>query len=935
MKRLVAMLLVICMLIPTLAMGEEILMLDDSAILDSEEVFGEDLFVDVPEEEIQLPEEELDLILPDDDAVVVKPNTGVNGPDPYRELKLLQPADLSGAATSTTSIRLAWSPVTFASYYEVYRKVGGASSYTKIAQTPDNQLYYEDTSVTPGQVVYYRVQAWNVSYDGDTAVEVCSPQSDTLPFVTLEAPAVGEARGMDEDSLRLTWGSVAGATTYEVESSMTASGSFTPARAGLKGTLCNIDGLMTGVGYYFRVRAVRTFSSGEVFYSDYSDVACGTPMPRPVLSVTGNGSGAVLSWTKCAGATSYIIYRKVGDGAYTKLEIVGDVTTYVDTSLNPGDVCYYFVYASCPIGDYNCFSLSSATKFFTLVSPAVITQVANTGSGEQTIDWTGPDGSNTCPGASHFLVYSATSMDGLYAEIGRVDAGTTTFVASGLEAGKTYYYKVRAIRVFSNGDIIYGPWSNVMYMPEAGVLQLNGLSGVNLTYMSQYGADITGGYTGDVFSWSVKASGGSGKYTFRWSLVPVGGGSAVILKDFSDGYVEIPEDELYLIDSCSITLSDAHISMINDQQYAIQVEVRDSLGALAGIYACGDTYAELTFVGAKPTTKFVNVTMRAGETMTMEHGVYPEAGDTILMDISNPTGAVALNGNEINALSNGYATILVTPERFKNDVLIAYNITVGYATLTINSVTPSTTEMNNYGDLSWDIGYTGGRPDYNVNFKVYRDSSLVVENSRTTSASGILSVNYQPTEPGSYFMEVTVTAADGQTATMRSAVTKVVKYEPVTVTPSATTAAAGTSITWTTEYAGDSTAIRRDYTLYRDGAIVSSSVGTNEIAFKYTPSVAGSYVLKVVVYEQNGNRIETTAATVSVTGSTETGASSGKGTVNAVRVALRKGPSTSYGIILRVDKRETVTVIKNQGDWSYIDYKGNKGWMMSRYITVK
>ncbi|MBQ8201120.1 MAG: SH3 domain-containing protein [Clostridia bacterium] len=934
MKRLVSLLLVVCMLVPCLGFAETIEVVDDSVIVDEGEVFG-DVFAEEPDEIIQEPvEEDVEFVLPDTEDLVVLTNEGVDGPAPYRELVLLQPSDLLGVAMSTTTIRLSWSPVAFATRYDVYRKLGGESEYTRIASTPNEQLYYDDTSVTPGQVVYYRVQAVNVSYDGSTPVVTYSPQSNTLPFITLATPVLSDPRGLDDDSVRLNWSSIAGASTYEVEIANSAAGPFNLSRQDLTSALCNVDGLTAGQGYYFRVRAVRTFSSGEKFYSAYSNVGCGTAMTRPSLSVTADGNNAVLNWTACAGATGYVLYRKVGtSGSYSKLAIVGNVTSYVDAGRIPGEVCYYYVYAMTPVGAYNCFSLSSTIRYFTVVNAAVINAVQNTAKNEQTINWTDSEGGPTVIGASHYLVYSSTSMDGLYTEIGKTT--DTKFVATGLEDGKTYYYKVRAIREFSNGDVSYGPWSNIMSMPEAGVLQLYGLSGTNLTYAQQTGVDINGGYVGDVFTWNVNVCGGSGSYTFRWSLVPINGGTGIVLQNFSDGYVSLEEDQTYLTTSHSVTLSEEHVSLITSQKYAIQVEALDSLGAVAALYACEDTFNELVFVAPKPTTKMVNVTLRAGETLVLEHGVCPEAGDTILMDVSNPTGAVNVTGNIVTALSNGYATILVTPERFKNDILIAYNITVGYAALAINGITPSATTMNNYDVLSWDINYTGGRPNYNVNFKVYRDAILVSENTRVESTSGLLSVNYQVTSPGNYTLEVTITAADGQTVTKRSAVTKVVDYNPVTVVPSVTTATTGTNIAWFTTYTGTNTAVRRDYTLFRDGVVVASSVGTNDFSFSFVPTVAGSYVLKVIVYEANGNRIEVTSSTVTVVQGSSTGAGNGNGTVNAVRVALRKGPSTGYSIIFRIDKGETVTVIKEQDGWYYVDYKGTKGWMMARYITVK
>lgn len=922
MKRLVSLLLVLCMLLPCLASAEQI---NDSVIVEA----GDDVFTAMPEEIVQVPVDE-DIVLPEADELLMMPTDGVNGPAPFRELVLLQPTDLLGTALDVNTIRLSWGPVAFATSYDVYRKLIGEEDYTLLSQVPAEQLYYEDASVTPGKVAYYRVQAVNSSYVDGAPVVTYSPQSNTLPFITLEKPVLSDPRGLDADTVRLNWKTVSGANSYEVEIATSEAGPFNTARKDLTGALCNVDGLSAATGYYFRMRAVRTFSSGEKFYSEYSEpIKCGTPMDRPVLSVNPDGSNAVLSWSASSGATGYVIYRKVGtSGSYAKLTITGDVTTYVDANLTPGEVYYYFVYAMRPVGAYNCFSLSSETRYFSIVEGAVLCAVQNTGTQEQTIDWTGPDGASACKGANKYLVYSSTTIDGLYTLIG--ETTDTKFVATGLEEGQTYYYKVRAVRTFTNGDVSYGPWSNVMSMPEAGALQLVSLSATNATL----GQDISGGYVGDVFNWTTVVSGGSGAYTFRYSLVSLSGSGSLVLQNFSEGYTAIPEGQTSLSYNFPLTLTDEMCDLITNKKYAMQVEVRDSLGAVAVQYACEDTWNEMNFCAPKPTTQMINVTLRAGEKLDVVHGVCPEAGDTILMDVSNPTGAITLNGSTVTAVSNGYATILVTPARFKNDILIAYNITVGYATLAVNSITPSATQLNNYDTLSWDINYTGGRPDYTLNIKVYRGTTLVANNNKTTSEAGMLSVNYQPTVAGDYTLEVTVTSADNQTVTKRSAVTKVVAYNPVTVLPSATSATTGKAVSWVTAYTGNNTVVRRDYTLFRDGVVVASSVGTNEFSFTYTPTVAGSYVLQVIVYEANGNRIEVTSATVTVTAGAPLGSKVGK--VNGTRVAMRKGPGTSYGIIKRIERGETVNVVKiDKSGWYYIEYKGSYGWMMGRYIDIQ
>lgn len=920
MKRLVSVFLVLCMMLSCVAFGETLDGAQGEIMNEVSDVASDE--VQTPDEPTQAPVNEDDIVLPDmDDDISILPSDDVNGPDPYRELVLLQPTDLIGTTLSETSVRIGWGSVAFATQYDVYRKFGGETSYTLLGSVPNNRLYYEDTNVTPGQAVYYRVRAVNVSYDGEQAKYVYSPDSQTLSYMTLAKPKLQDPRGLGADTIRLNWSSVSGAQTYEVQMSTNATSGFTTVRTDLTGTLCNATGLKKATGYYFRVRAVRVFSSGEKFYSEYSNVGCGTPMDRPELTVVQSGNNAQLSWPASSGATGYIIYRKTGaSGSYTLLAKTGAVTSFVDASINLGEVYYYFIYSMRPVGSYNCFSLSSERVYFTALGSVNLCAVRNTGKQEQTIDW-----DTTVLGANKYYVYSSTTMDGLYTKIGETEG--TTYVAKNLVAGTTYYYKVRPVRVFSNGTICYGPWSNVMSQPESGSLTLEGLSALNLSA----GQDISGGYVGDVFSWSATVSGGSGSYTFKYSLISLSGGSPIVLKDFSDGYTSLPAGKTSMTTTFTLTLTENYINLINSQKYAMQMEVRDSLGATTAMYAAPATLSEMNFVAPAPVSKVVNKTIRVGENFTLDHGIYTEAGDVANIEIANTNSAISLHDNVITGVNNGYATLLITSKRCP-DILIVYNITVGYAPLTIASVQPSASKLNNYETLAWDITFAGGRPNYNVNFKVYRGTTVVVNSNRTETATGRISVNYQPTVAGTYLLEVTITSADGQSITQRSSATVVSNYTPVTVVPSTTASVTNRNLTWTTAYKGTSSVIRRDYTLFRDGSVVATEVGLNNLTFNYTPTVAGSYILRVIVYEANGNKIEVTAPTITVTqGGSGT---SGTGTVTGVRVALRRGASTKYGIILRVDKGETVTILERSGSWYYVSYKGTTGWMMAQYVKA-
>ena len=95
MKRLVSVFLVLCMMLSCVAFGETLDGAQGEIMNEVSDVASDE--VQTPDEPTQAPVNEDDIVLPDmDDDISILPSDDVNGPDPYRELVLLQPTDLIG-----------------------------------------------------------------------------------------------------------------------------------------------------------------------------------------------------------------------------------------------------------------------------------------------------------------------------------------------------------------------------------------------------------------------------------------------------------------------------------------------------------------------------------------------------------------------------------------------------------------------------------------------------------------------------------------------------------------------------------------------------------------------------------------------------------------------------------------------------------------------
>lgn len=146
-----------------------------------------------------------------------------------------------------------------------------------------------------------------------------------------------------------------------------------------------------------------------------------------------------LEWDSVTDATSYYIYRATSNfGTYTKIDTVTS-TSYTDDNLTDDTTYYYKVQA---VNIWGSSVYSSAAKATTgdesdsdLDTPDGLT-VMDKSSSEISLNWDSVDD------ARSYYVYRATSSDGTYTRIATV--AESSYIDDGLEADKTYYYKVKA-----------------------------------------------------------------------------------------------------------------------------------------------------------------------------------------------------------------------------------------------------------------------------------------------------------------------------------------------------------------------------------------------------------------------------------------------------------------------------------------------------------
>jgi delta-lactam-biosynthetic de-N-acetylase len=168
---------------------------------------------------------------------------------------------LTASSVSYSSIKLAWSAVSGADYYQVYRATSSAGPFTIIRTRSAAYRYYTDTGLTCGQIYYYKVRAYTLS--GST--RIYGGFSSIVSIRPVPAKPTGiYVRRWSPTSIRIAWNSVAGATGYQVARASSAAGPYVVLPSTSRTAYLN-TGLTAYKRYYYKVRALRRMGSANYY----------------------------------------------------------------------------------------------------------------------------------------------------------------------------------------------------------------------------------------------------------------------------------------------------------------------------------------------------------------------------------------------------------------------------------------------------------------------------------------------------------------------------------------------------------------------------------------------------------------------------------------------------------------------------------------------
>ena len=338
---------------------------------------------------------------------------------------------------------LSWFRLANVDHYEIYRAQGTSNDFAKLYET--EYLSYSNTSAVPGTTYTYKVRA--IFKDG-----TASPFSEAVTITAVCPQVTKLAVGGDESGRPLlTWAAANGANGYAVYRSESADGEFVKV-ASVSTTKYADTAAENGKTYYYYVIAVKNDAASGL----RSDVVSTTAVYPQVtkLAVGGDESGRpLLTWAAVNGANGYAVYRsESADGEFVKVASVS-TTKYADTAAENGKTYYYYVIAVKNDAAYGLRSdVVSTTVELTVVEPVVGARQAD---GKPTLHW------NKLQNAVSYQVYRATKENGEYVRVFTTKGLTYTHVSA--EAGKTYFYKVKAL--FADGTSQFSEFVSATFRP--------------------------------------------------------------------------------------------------------------------------------------------------------------------------------------------------------------------------------------------------------------------------------------------------------------------------------------------------------------------------------------------------------------------------------------------------------------------------------------
>ena len=347
-------------------------------------------------------------------------------------------------AKSGKKITLTWKKVSKAEGYLIYRQDSSDSKFYQIGTVKSGStLTYTDTVKSNNKTYTYKVQAYNTN-NGRQGV---GAYSSTKSAKTLAKAKITGITSSDEEVLKISWKKVSGAKGYIISRSTKKDSGYSEIDtvSGEKTTSYTDDTVKAGKTYYYTVETMVKTGDNICYSGDSASMEGRTAKKAKIKYAVSNGSNQIeVNWGAVSGAYGYRIKRSTSkNGTYKVVATLKGKNnmTYQDKKLKTAKTYYYKIETINKVNGKKGYSGNSAAVSAKTLKTTSITAVKATGSTSVRLEWKAVDG------ASGYQIYRSTSKDSGYKKVGQVKGkNTKKYEDKTLEAGKTYYYQVRAYK---------------------------------------------------------------------------------------------------------------------------------------------------------------------------------------------------------------------------------------------------------------------------------------------------------------------------------------------------------------------------------------------------------------------------------------------------------------------------------------------------------
>lgn len=362
------------------------------------------------------------------------------------------PASLEASAISANEIKLSWIYSDSANYStSIERKMGSRGSWEIITTLPSGFTSYNDNALADNNQYYYRVK----TFIDDNIYSKPYPNTDSgVPVHTkLIAPQELHAAWSSASTIKLTWLNKSYGADYFIIERKIDNSSFvvldTPSSD--EGNTWYNFSLKPGRNYTYRLKSVN--GKNTSVYTEEISVEGLTIVPPSNLKATIISETEIsLTWDDNSNdETSFKIEQNSDlDNSWEEIDtVIANTTSYTVHELEP-DVLYTFrVTAHNSTYYINSESEECKISIKTLSPPSDLTAKAISSSSIY-LNWT----DNSSEEQGFIIERKASGSD--FVEIARTNSDVVEYSDNNLQAGKEYYYKIKAF----NGSL-YTYYTNI------------------------------------------------------------------------------------------------------------------------------------------------------------------------------------------------------------------------------------------------------------------------------------------------------------------------------------------------------------------------------------------------------------------------------------------------------------------------------------------